>query len=82
MSKGYDACDYCSQKGQSKFCNVCTSSDRNRLMNKRRDSDDDDGDFLTSAVIGAATGSAIVGAVLGGDMLGSFIGSSLFGDDD
>lgn len=81
MSKGYEACNYCSQKGQLKFCDVCTSSDRNRLMDKRIESDDD-GDFLTSAVIGAVTGSTIIGAVLGGDMLGSFIGDSLFGDDD
>ena len=38
------------------------------------------GDFLTSAVIGAATGSALLGGLLGGDMLGGILGDSLDGD--
>ena len=38
------------------------------------------GDFLTSAVIGAATGSALLGGLLGGDMLGGIAGDMFDGD--
>lgn len=38
------------------------------------------GDFLTSAVIGAATGSALLGGILGGDLLGGVVGDLFDGD--
>lgn len=38
------------------------------------------GDFLTSAVIGAATDSALLGGLLGGDIVGGILGDSLDGD--
>lgn len=38
------------------------------------------GDFLLSAVIGAATGSALLGGLLGGDLLGGIAGDMLDGD--
>jgi len=41
---------------------------------------DDSGDFLVSAVIGAATDSALLGGMLGGDMLGGVVGDLLDGD--
>jgi hypothetical protein len=40
------------------------------------------GDFILSAVIGAATGSAIVGGFLGGDLLGGIVGDLFEGTDD
>lgn len=41
-----------------------------------------DGDFLTSAVIGAVTGSSILGGLLGGDMVGGLLGDAFEGTDD
>lgn len=38
------------------------------------------GDFLTSAIIGAATGSALLGGLLGGDLEGGIVGDLLDGD--
>jgi len=43
-------------------------------------SDDDDGDFLTSAVIGAVTDSALLGGLLGGDIVGGIVGDLFDGD--
>ena len=40
-----------------------------------------DGDFLTSVIIGAATDNAIVGSLLGGSILGGVIGDAFGGDD-
>lgn len=37
-------------------------------------------DFVTSAVVGAVTGSAILGGLLGGDLLGGVVGDMLDGD--
>jgi outer membrane lipoprotein SlyB len=39
-----------------------------------------DGDFLLSAAIGAATGSALLGGLLGGDISGGILGDMLDGD--
>jgi len=47
---------------------------------EKREKKDSSGDFLTSAVIGAVTGSAILGGLFGGDMLGGILGDSLDGD--
>lgn len=49
--------------------------------------DNDDGDFLLSAIIGYATDSALLGGLIGGDMTGGilgdvFNGGSLFDDND
>lgn len=41
---------------------------------------DSSGDFLLSAVIGAATGSALLGGLLGGDLMGGVVGDLLDGD--
>ena len=41
---------------------------------------DDSGDFLTSAIIGAATDSAILGGLLGGSMAGGILGDLMDGD--
>lgn len=38
------------------------------------------GDFGTSAVIGAVTGSALLGGLLGGDIIGGTVGDLLDGD--
>jgi hypothetical protein len=38
------------------------------------------GDFILSAVIGAATDSALLGGLLGGDMTGGILGDMLDGD--
>lgn len=38
--------------------------------------------FLTSAAIGAVTGSSIVGGLLGGSLLGGLFGDAIEGDDD
>lgn len=47
---------------------------------KRHHEENGSGDFLISAVIGAATGSALLGAVLGGDLLGGIVGDLFSGD--
>lgn len=39
-----------------------------------------DDSFLTSAIIGAVTGSAILGGLLGGDIVGGMLGDMLDGD--
>jgi hypothetical protein len=41
----------------------------------------DEGDFVLSAIIGAATDSAILGALFGGDLIGGVVGD-LLGDGD
>ena len=41
-----------------------------------------DGDFLTSVVIGAVTGSSIIGGLVGGSFLGGLMGDMLEGNDD
>ena len=41
---------------------------------------DSSGDFLLSAVIGAATGSALLGGLLGGSFLGGITGDLFDGD--
>ncbi len=41
---------------------------------------DDGGNFLLSAVVGAATGSALLGGLVGGSLLGGILGDSLDGD--
>ncbi len=39
-------------------------------------------ELITSAVIGAVTGSTIIGGLLGGSFLGGLAGDILEGDDD
>ena len=41
---------------------------------------DDSGDFILSAIIGAATDSAIIGGLLGGSMTGGIVGDLLDGN--
>ena len=41
---------------------------------------DDTSRFVTSLVIGAATGSALLGGLLGGDIVGGVVGDLLDGD--
>jgi len=62
----YNSMDYFEQRRYR----LVTSSDR---LN-------DDGDFLLSAAIGAATDSALLGGIVGGDMLGGVVGDLLDGD--
>ena len=62
-----------------------SESTYNRLQTKDkrryvRKDEDDSGDFLTSAVIGAVTDSALLGGMLGGDMLGGIVGDLFDGD--
>jgi len=40
----------------------------------------DSSDFLTSAAIGAVTGSALLGGLLGGSLTGGLLGDALDGD--
>lgn len=40
----------------------------------------DDGDFILSAIIGAATDSAILGGLLGGSIMGGVLGDVFDGD--
>lgn len=38
--------------------------------------------FITSAAVGALTGSTIIGGLVGGDFLGGLVGDALEGNDD
>lgn len=38
---------------------------------------DDDGDFIMSAVIGAATDNSLIGGLLGGSIIGGILGDTL-----
>jgi hypothetical protein len=49
---------------------------------KRELGDDKFDKFVTSAVIGAVTGSSLIGGLLGGSLLGGLTGDLLEGDDD
>jgi hypothetical protein len=62
---------------------IIDSYDYNQLSSyEKRDYREcnDDGDFLTSAVIGAVTDSALLGGLLGGDLAGGILGDMLDGD--
>ncbi len=49
---------------------------------KRNDNEDtDDGDFLTSALVGAATNSTLIGTAVGGSLVGAMIGDMLVDDE-
>jgi hypothetical protein len=52
-----------------------------RKLKQHHEENGDGGDFLISAVIGAATGSALLGGLLGGDLLGGIVGDFFGGDD-
>lgn len=41
-----------------------------------------DSDFVTSAVVAAATGSSVIGALVGGDIVGGLLGDMLEGSGD
>lgn len=41
---------------------------------------DNSGEFITSAIIGAATGSSLLGGIMGGDIVGGIVGDLLDGD--
>lgn len=74
MSNTVKKCKYCDEvvHGSTHYC---------RSKGRTLDTDDDDdGDFLISMAIGAATDSAILGGLLGGDMLGGILGDALDGD--
>ena len=51
-----------------------------KRASKRTETDSDS--FITSAVIGAVTGSTIIGGLVGGSFLGGLVGDVLEGDDD
>jgi len=51
-----------------------------KRASKRNETDSDS--LITSAVIGAGTGSTIIGGLLGGSFLGGLVGDVLEGDDD
>lgn len=78
---GYEACKVCDHEDYIN-CERCTSKQRERIMEAKRVSGDDDSSFLLSAVVGAATDSTILGYAVGGDLLGGLIGDSFFGNDD
>jgi hypothetical protein len=67
------------------YCNKCgnqlgwdeTQREHDRRCSGGKSSNEK---FLTSALIGAATGSALLGGLLGGDMLGGVAGDLLDGD--
>jgi len=41
-----------------------------------------DSSFVTSAVVGAVTGSTVIGAIVGGNIIGGLLGDMLEGSDD
>lgn len=53
---------------------------RSALKSDSRSSNSDD--FLTSAIIGAVTGSSILGGLIGGSFLGGILGDTLEGTND
>lgn len=58
-------CKHCNKEiCGSHYCNVAG----------RNISEDSDGDFLLSAIVGYATNSAIIGGLIGGDVGGSILG--------
>lgn len=65
-------CNQCKRRLYDHTSNYCRCGARVR---------DDSGDFLFSAVIGAATDSAILGTVLGGSITGAILGDVLFDGD-
>lgn len=60
-----------SKKGR--FCSNCGKK-------KHKCDCNDGGKFITSTIIGAATGSALLGGLLGGDIVGGVVGDILDGD--
>lgn len=63
-----------------KHCNKDFSSDHYcHAAGRTIDYDDDDGDFLLSAVVGYATNSAILGGLIGGSFAGGIVGDILDG---
>lgn len=79
MSKGYEACRECDFRN-SRHCDVCTSTDRVKILRAQDSSNDDT--FMESMFIGALTNSTVAGALLGGDIFGAALGDMLGGDDD
>lgn len=61
-------CKYCNKEVSDSH--YCSAAGRTIHLS-------DDGDFLTSAVIGYATDNALIGGLLGGDLLGGIVGSVL-----
>ena len=49
---------------------------------QNRQNNEDDGDFLTSAVIGEITGNPGIGAAVGGSLSGGVVGAILSDDDN
>ena len=49
---------------------------------KRQQESNETEEFLTSAVVGAVTGSSIVGGIVGGSFTGGLLGDILEGTDD
>jgi hypothetical protein len=65
-------CKHCGEIVRSSF-HSCSVTGEDHDSN-------DDGSFLISAAIAAATDSALLGGLLGGDMLGGVVGDLLDGD--
>jgi len=51
------------------------------IKKKKKTNDDDDEDFLTSAIVGAATNSTLIGAAVGGSVAGAMLGDMLVDDE-
>ncbi len=78
VGMGYEACEKCDSKNNLKECKSCTFSKREDI--KKSSENEDDGNFLMSAAIGAVTDSALLGGLIGGSFTGAIVGDMLDGD--
>ena len=69
-------CKHCKQEVKPNTTHRCNAGSFNVPASVK----DDDGDFLLSMAIGAATDSAIIGGMLGGSTSGGILGDMLDGD--
>ena len=74
---GYKYCPHCGGTLHGRD-HACSATGNLYKLEKSRSGGG--GDFLLSAVIGAATGSALLGGLLGGSFLGGITGDLLDGD--
>jgi hypothetical protein len=65
-------CKYCLQHVNPRKDHDCPVAEETFSSN--------DGDFLLSLAIGAATDSALLGGLIGGDIFGGLLGDGLDGD--
>lgn len=58
-------------------------ADLQRVLQRKNESSSIlDSSFVTSAVVGAVTGSTVIGALVGGNIIGGLLGDMLEGSDD